>query len=226
MNWNEVEGAGDADALPTGWRRCRTSRSRPPGRRPAMKPSDAAVGRRLRRLRRHDRLPRRDRPGERAGARRHRLRRGPGGRGRRPRLRGRRRGVLRQPRRLRAPPAAAERRGRAGLDARRRRARRRSIGAVREPRPLQRPQRRRRARRRPSAEQPPIYALAVDDDPSSPTRWGGPFGKVALIVELDGRIDAGAGRRDRPLAAQPAPRARRGRWRSAASRTRRSSPAT
>jgi hypothetical protein len=29
---------------------------------------------------------------------------------------------------------------------------------------------------------PPVYALATDDDPGSPTRWGGPFGKVALIV--------------------------------------------
>jgi Domain of unknown function (DUF5047) len=29
---------------------------------------------------------------------------------------------------------------------------------------------------------PPIYSLATDTDPASPTRWGGPFGKVALIV--------------------------------------------
>jgi Domain of unknown function (DUF5047) len=29
---------------------------------------------------------------------------------------------------------------------------------------------------------PPFYALAVDDDPASPTRWGGPFGKVAVIT--------------------------------------------
>ena len=28
---------------------------------------------------------------------------------------------------------------------------------------------------------PPVFALAVDSDPASPTRWGGPFGKVALI---------------------------------------------
>jgi Domain of unknown function (DUF5047) len=34
----------------------------------------------------------------------------------------------------------------------------------------------------PDPAAPPIYALAVDDDPSSPTRWGGPFGKVPLIV--------------------------------------------
>lgn len=32
-----------------------------------------------------------------------------------------------------------------------------------------------------AADAPPIYALAVHDDPTSPTRWGGPFGKVALI---------------------------------------------
>jgi hypothetical protein len=28
----------------------------------------------------------------------------------------------------------------------------------------------------------PIYSLKTDDDPASPTRWGGPFGKVPLIV--------------------------------------------
>jgi len=28
----------------------------------------------------------------------------------------------------------------------------------------------------------PIYSLATDNDPASPTRWGGPFGKVPLIV--------------------------------------------
>ena len=39
-------------------------------------------------------------------------------------------------------------------------------------------------RGQPAADQPPIYSLAVDDDPTSPTRWGGPFGKVALIVSL------------------------------------------
>ena len=37
-------------------------------------------------------------------------------------------------------------------------------------------------RGQPAADAPPIYSLAVDDDPSSPTRWGGPFGKVALVV--------------------------------------------
>jgi hypothetical protein len=30
---------------------------------------------------------------------------------------------------------------------------------------------------------PPIYSLATDNDATSPTRWGGPFGKVALIVD-------------------------------------------
>jgi Domain of unknown function (DUF5047) len=30
----------------------------------------------------------------------------------------------------------------------------------------------------------PIYALAVDDDPGSPTYWEGPFGHVAMIVNL------------------------------------------
>jgi Domain of unknown function (DUF5047) len=29
---------------------------------------------------------------------------------------------------------------------------------------------------------PPIYSLATDNDPASPTRWGGPFGRVPLIV--------------------------------------------
>lgn len=29
---------------------------------------------------------------------------------------------------------------------------------------------------------PPVYALAVDADAASPTRWAGPFGKVAMIV--------------------------------------------
>jgi Domain of unknown function (DUF5047) len=29
---------------------------------------------------------------------------------------------------------------------------------------------------------PPIWALATDNDAASPTRWGGPFGKVPLIV--------------------------------------------
>lgn len=29
---------------------------------------------------------------------------------------------------------------------------------------------------------PPLYSLATDTDPDSPTRWGGPFGHVPLIV--------------------------------------------
>ncbi|HYV59136.1 MAG TPA: DUF5047 domain-containing protein [Acidimicrobiia bacterium] len=36
-------------------------------------------------------------------------------------------------------------------------------------------------RGQPDAESPPIYSLATYDDPDAPTRWGGPFGKVALI---------------------------------------------
>jgi hypothetical protein len=32
-----------------------------------------------------------------------------------------------------------------------------------------------------SPDTPPIYALATYDEPASPLRWGGPFGKVALI---------------------------------------------
>jgi hypothetical protein len=35
-----------------------------------------------------------------------------------------------------------------------------------------------------AADSAPIFALATDNDPASPTRWGGPFGKVALIVSL------------------------------------------
>jgi hypothetical protein len=34
------------------------------------------------------------------------------------------------------------------------------------------------------AKNPPFYTLVSDDDPSSPTHWGGPFGKVALLVNL------------------------------------------
>jgi Domain of unknown function (DUF5047) len=37
-------------------------------------------------------------------------------------------------------------------------------------------------RAQPAPELPPIYALALDDDPLSATRWAGPFGKVALIA--------------------------------------------
>jgi hypothetical protein len=35
----------------------------------------------------------------------------------------------------------------------------------------------------PDAEQPPVSALATYDDPTSPIRWGGPFGKVALLAD-------------------------------------------
>jgi len=34
-----------------------------------------------------------------------------------------------------------------------------------------------------TADAAPIVALATDDDPTSPTRWGGPFGKVARIEQ-------------------------------------------
>ena len=37
-------------------------------------------------------------------------------------------------------------------------------------------------RGQPDAQSPPIYSLAVYDDPTAPTRWGGPFGKVVMIV--------------------------------------------
>jgi hypothetical protein len=33
------------------------------------------------------------------------------------------------------------------------------------------------------ADQPPVTGLAVYDDPGSPVRWGGPFGKVALLAD-------------------------------------------
>jgi hypothetical protein len=38
-------------------------------------------------------------------------------------------------------------------------------------------------RGQPDPEIPPVYALATYDDPTSPVRWGGPFGKVAMIAE-------------------------------------------
>jgi len=38
-------------------------------------------------------------------------------------------------------------------------------------------------RGQPDADQPPLYALAVYSNPTSPLRWGGPFGRVALIAE-------------------------------------------
>ena len=34
-----------------------------------------------------------------------------------------------------------------------------------------------------TADAPPVSALSTFDDPSSPLRWGGPFGKVALIAD-------------------------------------------
>jgi Domain of unknown function (DUF5047) len=42
-----------------------------------------------------------------------------------------------------------------------------------------------------AADSAPIYALAVDDDPASPTLWGGPFGKVALVTTLTGATTQG-----------------------------------
>jgi Domain of unknown function (DUF5047) len=39
-------------------------------------------------------------------------------------------------------------------------------------------------RGQPSADVAPIFSLATDSDPNSPTLWGGPFGKVPLIVNL------------------------------------------
>lgn len=38
-------------------------------------------------------------------------------------------------------------------------------------------------RGQPDPATPPIWALATYDDPAAPTRWGGPFGKVALISD-------------------------------------------
>jgi hypothetical protein len=34
-----------------------------------------------------------------------------------------------------------------------------------------------------TSDLPPVSALATFDDPSSPIRWGGPFGKVALVAD-------------------------------------------
>lgn len=36
-------------------------------------------------------------------------------------------------------------------------------------------------RGQPGMDQAPIYALATHDDPTSPTRWGGPMGRIPLI---------------------------------------------
>ena len=43
-----------------------------------------------------------------------------------------------------------------------------------------------------AADTPPVSALAVDDDPDSPTLWDGPFGKVALIAQSSSVPDAAA----------------------------------
>lgn len=43
-----------------------------------------------------------------------------------------------------------------------------------------------------AADQAPVYTLAVDDDPASPTRWGGPFGKVALVATLTAPVSSQA----------------------------------
>src|SRR4029077_20521816 len=46
-------------------------------------------------------------------------------------------------------------------------------------------------RGQPSAAVRPIYSLATNDHPDSPTRWGGPFGKVAMIVSSTTIMDQG-----------------------------------
>jgi hypothetical protein len=38
-------------------------------------------------------------------------------------------------------------------------------------------------RGQPTADAPPVSGLATYDEPSSPLRWGGPFGKVPLIAD-------------------------------------------
>jgi hypothetical protein len=38
-------------------------------------------------------------------------------------------------------------------------------------------------RGQPDVDLPPIYGLATYDEPTSPIRWGGPFGRVVLIAE-------------------------------------------
>jgi hypothetical protein len=42
----------------------------------------------------------------------------------------------------------------------------------------------------PAADQPPISGLATFDDPTSPIRWGGPFGKVLLVADSTSVQDA------------------------------------
>jgi hypothetical protein len=41
-----------------------------------------------------------------------------------------------------------------------------------------------------TADSAPISALAVEDDPELPTRWGGPFGKVVLVAQSSSVQDA------------------------------------
>lgn len=43
----------------------------------------------------------------------------------------------------------------------------------------------------PEADQPPVSALATFDDPASPIRWGGPFGRVLLVADSSSVVDAG-----------------------------------
>jgi hypothetical protein len=38
-------------------------------------------------------------------------------------------------------------------------------------------------RGQPDSELPPVYGLAVYDNPDSPIRWGGPFGRVVMIAD-------------------------------------------
>jgi hypothetical protein len=41
-----------------------------------------------------------------------------------------------------------------------------------------------------TADAAPVSALAVDSDPLSPTYWGGPFGKVAMVAQSSSVQDA------------------------------------
>ena len=93
----------------------------------------------------------------------------------------RRRNVLRRRRQFRLRPKARRRRARR-LDRRRRRAGRHGQRR-REPGPHRHLQRRPRSQGQPAADQPPITSLAMFTDPTSPIRWGGPFGKVALVAD-------------------------------------------
>lgn len=59
-----------------------------------------------------------------------------------------------------------------------------------------------------SSTSAPVSALVVDDDPSSPTRWGGPFGKVARLEQstavpsAEAAADAAAALLDRAIGLQ------------------------